>query len=1003
MPKKILDETFIQQYVKKDTPFKNWGLGEFTYTRTYSRIKDDGTNEQWYETIERVIEGTFSLKKNWFLENGIYWDQVRETKYAEKMYDLMFNVKFLPGGRGLWSMGTKITESKHIYAALNNCAFVSTGDIETSLSEPFTFLMDACMLGVGVGFDTDGAGKIVIQSPNPNRIIKHKVDDSREGWVHALKLLLESYFLQNKETVDFDYSGIRVAGTQLSHFGGLSSGSEPLQHSIKRMREVLEKNNNSPITSRTIVDIMNLIGLCVVSGNVRRSAEISIGSYDDKEFINLKNYEKNPERGEFGWLSNNSIKAQLGMDYSEIAERIVSNGEPGVIWLDNMRKYSRMNHIVDNKDKNAQGCNPCSEQTLESHELCCVSGSTLIQTKNGVYQIETLVGKEVEIYNGEKWSKVTPFVAAQNKDLYRVWLSDGSYLDCTEDHAWHLKTKTVFRRTETKDIVIGAKSAPWSLQNIEGKSEPLAYEYGLFSGDGFMDRNKPMLCVCGDKIKLQELNIPGKWYKSQIKEGYSAPYNRLSFKNILDIERCIYLNDKTKGLPTWVFEMDDASIRNFVAGLIDTDGNVCKQVNTDNVRIFGNEEKIRDLQLLLRRIGINHATIYSAGDKGEETNKGIRNYSVYCCYIPSYECGNLPTRIKKVERIGSMLRKNNAYDNSVIDSSRKQKIVKVEKLEGKFTTYCFTEPEKHMGVFGNVLTYQCLVETFINRHETLDEFLHTLKFAFLYAKTVTLGMTQWDKTNEVIKRNRRIGTSLTGITNFMEKNGIDTLRNWCKRGYDFLKFYDKRISAAFNIPQSIKITSVKPSGTVSLLVPNTAPGIHFPESRFYIRRVRISVHSNLWKQMEERGYFVEPSVTEPSTKIINFPVDIGNVRAVKDVSMWEQLELLSLLQEVWADNQVSCTVTFNAESEGKFIKHALNYYQYKLKSVSFLPSCSGQYPQMPYEAITEEQYHQMVVDVERRRTTSDNMQITEDDHETEVFCTGDKCQFIPPQKRQKID
>ena len=77
------------------------------------------------------------------------------------MYDRIFNMKFLPAGRGLWAMGTPITEEKGLFAALNNCAFVSTENIAKEFSNPFCFLMDASMLGVGVGFDTKGAGTLV--------------------------------------------------------------------------------------------------------------------------------------------------------------------------------------------------------------------------------------------------------------------------------------------------------------------------------------------------------------------------------------------------------------------------------------------------------------------------------------------------------------------------------------------------------------------------------------------------------------------------------------------------------------------------------------------------------------------------------------------------------------------------------------------------------------------------------------------------------------------------
>lgn len=114
------------------------------------------------------------------------------------MFKKIIEFKFLPPGRGLWAMGTKLTEEKNLYAALNNCAFVSTDLVpETLPSKPFTFLMDLSMLGVGVGFDTKGAGKIAIHSPNEKIGTIFTIEDSREGWVKSVEKLLNSYFEEN--------------------------------------------------------------------------------------------------------------------------------------------------------------------------------------------------------------------------------------------------------------------------------------------------------------------------------------------------------------------------------------------------------------------------------------------------------------------------------------------------------------------------------------------------------------------------------------------------------------------------------------------------------------------------------------------------------------------------------------------------------------------------------------------------------------------------------------
>ncbi len=114
---------------------------------------------------------------------------------------------------------------------------------------------------------------------------------------------------------------------------------------------------------------------------------------------------------------------------------------------------------------------------------------------------------------------------------------------------------------------------------------------------------------------------------------------------------------------------------------------------------------------------------------------------------------------------------------------------------------------------------------------------------------------------------------------------------------------------------SIKRTSIKPSGTVSLLAGAT-PGVHFPHSRFYIRRVRVAASSHaLLDSLRARGYMVEPDVISPeTTAIVEFPIDLGpSIRTLKDVSLEEQLELGATLQGHWADNQVSCTATFDKE------------------------------------------------------------------------------------------
>ena len=176
----------------------------------------------------------------------------------------------------------------------------------------------------------------------------------------------------------------------------------------------------------------------------------------------------------------------------------------------------------------------------------------------------------------------------------------------------------------------------------------------------------------------------------------------------------------------------------------------------------------------------------------------------------------------------------------------------------------------------------------------MEDYLTTLQYAYLYAKTVTLGQTHWPETNRVMLRNRRIGCSMSGIAQFIANRGVGALKEWMDTGYNHIQELDEKYSDWMAIPRSIKTTSIKPSGTVSLLAGSTL-GIHFPESRYYIRRMRLGINSSLVPSLEKRATKVEPAFgSEETTVVVEIPVDVGEgVRTLDKVSMWEQLSLAS--------------------------------------------------------------------------------------------------------------
>ena len=664
-----LTEDFLTGYREKKVP---WGyqdaagnsVGEITFLRTYSRLKEDGTKETWTDVCERVVNGMYSLQKDHAKMNRLPWSDAKAASSAKEAYDRLWNLKWTPPGRGLWVMGTPIVNEQRNSAALQNCAFVSTTSMtKLDPAKPFAFLMEASMLGVGVGFDDKGADKdFAIYSPTEGDT--YVIPDTREGWVESTASLLNSYLKPDTKSPVFDYSIIRPEGTPIKTFGGTAAGAEPLKKLHNQIIKMFSNRAGEKLTRVDIADIGNLIGVCVVSGNVRRSAELLMGRLDDETFLNLKNAEKFPERNSYNpknpgwaWMSNNSVEVSVGQNLDKIVDGISRNGEPGVIWMDVSRKYGRLKDPENNKDWRIMGYNPCAEQSLESFECCT------------------------------------------------------------------------------------------------------------------------------------------------------------------------------------------------------------------------------------------------------------------------------------------------------------------------------------------------LVETYLNRHDSIEDFKRTLKFAYLYAKTVTLLPTHWEDTNAIMQRNRRIGTSVSGVANFSDNKGLPVLRKWLDEGYNVIKDYDKSYSEWLGIRESIKMTTVKPSGTVSILA-GESPGVHWPVGgKYFLRAIRFRNSDPMLPLFKMAQYRVEPASEDPTgTSVVFFPVKSDAIRSEKEVSIYEKIDLAATAQYEWSDNSVSVTVSFNPETESSDVKRVLHMYDGKLKTVSFLPSGNTVYPQMPYTQITEEEY-------ENARMTLFPIDFVgvyagmASDAVGEAYCTTDACEI----------
>lgn len=195
--------------------------------------------------------------------------------------------------------------------------------------------------------------------------------------------------------------------------------------------------------------------------------------------------------------------------------------------------------------------------------------------------------------------------------------------------------------------------------------------------------------------------------------------------------------------------------------------------------------------------------------------------------------------------------------------------------------------------------------------------------------------------------------------------------------------------------------------SVSLLAGAT-PGVHWPIARTYLRRIRLDSTSELIKPLADAGYPIEPCIgSEKNTVVVTIPVRIdSSIRTQKEVSIWEKVQLAIFMQRYWSDNQVSVTIDFDPATEGKEIANILNYAQYELKSISFLPRFDHgtPYPQMPYEEISDEKYDEMMKTI--KPIDLDRIQIQrnrDDEKEEDRYCDSDTCFLRAENKRSKLE
>jgi hypothetical protein len=432
----------------ENTPWST--IGYITYKRTYSRrLHEADVNsptEEWHDTIERVIEACDKQLGCGFTEDE-----------SKRLRSYLTQLKGTVAGRFLWQLGTN-TVDKLGLPSLQNCA----GCVVDHPIRPFTWAMNALMLGCGVGYNIQR--EYVYKLPPVKEVFKRAirqddesadfiVPDTREGWVSLLDRLLRSAF-QEDTAPGFSFSTqlIRGKGAPIKGFGGVASGPEDLCWGIEEIGKILEKRAGQQLRPIDCLDIMNIIGAVVVAGNVRRSAQIAIGDCDDIQYLKAKNW----SQGNIpNWrsCSNNSVVCNdIKHLPAEFWETYKGGSEPyGIINLKLSRSTGRIGD-TQYKDKAVVVYNPCAEQSLANYETCCLAELFLpnIESENELFDVASLLYRinKHSLALPDNTSKETQEIVHKNM---RMGIGVTGYLQATEEQKSWLPR--VYEKLRAFDVV----------------------------------------------------------------------------------------------------------------------------------------------------------------------------------------------------------------------------------------------------------------------------------------------------------------------------------------------------------------------------------------------------------------------------------------------------------------------------------------------------------------------------------------------------------------------
>ncbi|MBD2362464.1 ribonucleoside-triphosphate reductase, adenosylcobalamin-dependent [Anabaena minutissima FACHB-250] len=1030
------------------------------FFRTYSRRTEALLRETWDEVCDRTIQGLVELGKLTAQEAAILEKTQRQLKSLPSGRwlwvggtDWITKPKNFSGAYNCTSTNLR---DWNAFGLMMNLAMMGCGTgavIEPQYINQLPPIRNHLHITVqgDVGNTTKDLRREYTQTHIEGNSVTIHVGDSREGWVASYQTILElstDERFTDEVQVTVDVSDVRQAGETLKGFGGVANPVK-LPGLYQRCAAILNKAVGRQLTSVECCLLIDEAAVTIVAGNIRRSAGMRQFISEDKLGASAKdnlwqqdengNWRIDPERDSLRMANHTRVfhrKPTLEECVDAVRKQYYS-GEGAIQWageavarancdllttqalkVDFLKAYEQgtakdwlqaRHPDLDEKELEHRlaryGLNPCGE--IVGSDFHCVSGDTLLITKDGMHKIQDVVGCEINIWNGKNWSQVQPFKTGSSRILYRVRFGDGSYLDATEYHRFFVKDRfsKSYQEVQTKDLMDTSRYAihtePFKIEYEGGLDIDLNYAYtlGLAVGDGTTDqKNDAKIRLYQEKVAL---NLAGN--KSPIRDYGYLP----AFTDVTDLG---FSGEFLKSLKTnpealsAIASWNRQAILHFIGGLADTDGS---NTQGNGIRIYISDyERAYRVQLLLTKCGIR-SSVNLLAHKGSVTNYGIRSRDLY--YLQITECGEIPC-----QRLDVSKGTNAKY------KGKWQVVKSVEQLPGLHDTYCFNEPEYHKGVFGNTLTGNCnLSEIHLNQIDPLNYKEQEEAFTAGALSVAALLNHQFQEPRYQYSRELDpiVGVSFTGLFDFfVHAFGVDWLRWWeagrpeTPQGLEF-KYKEAKYLTDWkeivqrvvwdycdrhNIKRPNRCTTVQPSGTKSLLT-GASPGWHPPKAQRFIRRITCRKNDPVALACLEYGYSIIPSQSDKDEKgnllddpfdprvtewLVEIPVAVSwadlpgaDVIDISKFNAIAQMDFYMQVQKFYVTHNTSATIELReheVETLGTRIWEAIQNDEGYMSAALLARFDDHQtFPRLPFEPISKQEYEQILQAVASRRKTDD--------------------------------